>query len=76
MRNMPIWRVPKGILEIDQNAGTACCSPIEIADGSLRSRRYGGSNYAELELFSRNQDSGTGRDKRSYSVSTEECHHD
>jgi Mrp family chromosome partitioning ATPase len=30
--------------EGDQNAGTACCSPIEIADGSLRSRRYGGSN--------------------------------
>jgi Mrp family chromosome partitioning ATPase len=58
--------------EGDQNAGTACRSPIEIADGSLRSRRYGGSNVAELELSNRNQDSGTSRDKRSYSVSTEE----
>jgi hypothetical protein len=46
--------------EVDQNAGTAYCSPVEIAEGSGRSRRYGGSNYAELELFSRNQDSGTG----------------
>ena len=58
--------------EVDQNA--ACRFPIEIADGSLGSRRYGGSNFAELELSNRNQDSGTSRDKRSYSVSTEEFH--
>ena len=43
--------------EVDRNA--AYRSPIEIADGSLRSRRYGGSNFAELELSNRNQDSGT-----------------
>ena len=47
--------------EVDQNA--ACRFPIEIADGSLGSRRYGGSNFAELELSNRNQDSGTSRDK-------------
>ena len=58
--------------EVDRNA--ACCFPIEIADGSLGSRRYGGSNFAELELSNRNQDSGTSRDKRSYSVSTEKFH--
>ena len=59
--------------EVDQNE--ACFSPIEIADGSLGSRRYGGSNFAELELSKRNQDSGTSRDKTSYSVSTEKFHH-
>ena len=47
--------------EVDQNA--ACRFPIEIAGGSLGSRRYGGSNFAELELSNRNQDSGTSRDK-------------
>jgi hypothetical protein len=47
--------------EVDQNAGTACYSPI--ADGFLRSLRSGGSNCGELELFSPNQDSGTSRDK-------------
>jgi len=62
--------------EFDQNAGTARCPPVEIADGSFRNRQNGGSDYAELELFSRNQDSGTGREKRSYSASTEGSHHD
>ena len=38
--------------EVDQNA--ACRFPIEIAGGSLGSRRYGGSNFAELELSNRN----------------------
>ena len=52
--------------EVDQNA--ACRFPIEIADGSLGTRRYGGSNFAELELSSRNQDSGTSGDKRPYNV--------
>jgi capsular exopolysaccharide synthesis family protein len=60
--------------EVDQNAGTACCSPIEMTDGFLRSRRSAGSNCAELELFSPNQDSGASRDKRPYTGSTEECH--
>jgi succinoglycan biosynthesis transport protein ExoP len=61
--------------KVDRNAGPAC-SPIKIVDGSLGSRRHDGLNYAELELFSRDQDSGTGRDKRSYSASTERSHHD
>lgn len=58
--------------EVDQNA--VCYSPIEIAGGSLGSRRYGGSNAAELEFSNRNQDSGTSRDNKSYRLSTEECH--
>jgi succinoglycan biosynthesis transport protein ExoP len=62
--------------EFVQNASTAFCPPIEIADGFFRSRRSGGSNCAELELFSPNQDSGTSRDRRPCTVSTEECHQD
>jgi Mrp family chromosome partitioning ATPase len=58
--------------EVDQNA--VCYSPIEIAGGSLGSRRYSGSDAAELEFSNRNQDSGTSRDNKSYSLSTEECH--
>jgi polysaccharide biosynthesis transport protein len=49
--------------EADQNAGTGSCSPVQIDGGFLRSRRSGGLNCAELELFSPNQDSGTSRDK-------------
>jgi capsular exopolysaccharide synthesis family protein len=44
--------------KVDRNAGPAC-SPIKIVDGSLGSRRHDGLNYAELELFSRDQDSGS-----------------
>jgi succinoglycan biosynthesis transport protein ExoP len=43
--------------QVDQNA--ACCFPIEIADGPRGSRRNGGSNFAELELSNRNEESGT-----------------
>jgi polysaccharide biosynthesis transport protein len=55
--------------EADQNAGTGSCSPVQLGGGFLRSRRSGGLNCAELELFSPNQDSGTSRDK---TPSTEE----
>jgi exopolysaccharide transport family protein len=37
--------------EINQNAGTACRFPNEIADGFLRSFRSDNSNSAEIELF-------------------------
>jgi polysaccharide biosynthesis transport protein len=38
--------------EVDQNAARRF--PIELVGGSLGSRRYGGSNFAELELSNRN----------------------
>jgi polysaccharide biosynthesis transport protein len=62
--------------ELDQNAGTACRSPIGIADGFLRSNRSDNSNCAELELFSPNQDRGGSRDKGPYILPSEECHED
>ena len=61
MRNTPIWRVAKAY------AGKLIRSVSfsnRDSDGSLGTRRYGGSNFAELELSSRNQDSGTSGDKR------------
>jgi capsular exopolysaccharide synthesis family protein len=57
--------------EADQNAGTGCCSPVQLGGSFLRSRRSDGSNCAELELLSPNQDSGTSRDKGPYTVFTE-----